>query len=85
MEVPKGLGDTSIRYKELTGWNWKTMKKSFTKRFPAQRDMTLSSTLNSTHPCPMCRTTKWNEIHHTNGAVTIKTCSRCKGKGEIRY
>ena len=84
MNVTKGLGDTSIRYQELTGWNWKTMKKSFAKRFPAEKDMTLSQTLNTPVACRTCRGTKWNEIHHTNGAVTLKTCQRCKGKGVIR-
>ena len=79
------LNNPEIKFKTLEGWNWKTMSNKFAKRFPAHKDMTLSSTRNTTHPCPMCYTTRFSEIHHTNGQVTIKTCPRCKGTNVIRY
>ena len=80
MNVQKGLGDTSIRYKELD-WNWKTMRAQMPLRIPPLRDLFLMSTLNTWRTCQSCYGYKWNEIHHSNGAVTIKTCQKCKGKG----
>ena len=74
------LGNESIKFKELSGLDW---KKDARKIFPPLSTLTLQQTPKTVRVCYFCRGTRFTEIHHTSGKVTIRTCQRCKGEGKV--
>jgi len=66
----------------MIGANW---KKQYPKKiFPGFKDLTLSTVPNTTRVCRLCRGTRFNEIKHTNGKITMRTCAVCKGSGVVK-
>ena len=81
MNVQKGLGDTSIKYKELPQWNWKTTKRKFMNKIPSLSTLTIHKNGDT---CKFCRGDRYKQINHENGTMTLITCQRCKGKGVFK-
>jgi len=70
-----------MNHLEMIGSNW---KKSYPKYiFPGLKDLTLSTQQNTTRVCLQCRGTRFNEIKHNSGRITMRTCVVCKGSGVV--
>jgi len=76
-----GINAEGVKFKEFE-WNWNKHKPRFV--FPALRDLTLQSTPNTMRVCYTCRGTRFVEIKHQSGKITLRPCMNCKGSGSVK-
>ena len=62
-------------------FDWKKLKKNQLGKFPPLRDLSIMSTKKTTRTCYNCRGTRFIELFHTSGKVTMRTCPQCNGQG----
>ena len=74
------LHNPAIKTKEFD-FDWRTLRKTQFNRIPPLRELTIMQTKNTWRICYRCRGSKFVELNHTDGHVTMRTCEQCKGLG----
>ena len=76
------LNNPNIRFKEFD-FDWRKVRKDQQMKFPKLSDLTIMQTPKTTRCCYLCMGKKFNQINHTSGKVTVKTCAACQGQGVL--